>query len=404
MLKKDHSLKGARRPRTRDRLSPGADALRDDFAAGPEFQPNPTGGCRIVPVGKRRDGGTRYWCLSHRGDATAKYGLPAATCRYADVPPITREDTLYLDIRTYPGGIALWGAVPPVYDTTRQQIDRGIHVHARRKVNGSKDIDSTYRSVRILGVSGVSKEGLAVLELDAIYHMVTSVFGYSMKGIDCSYCGYSHLDKDWFSVHPHRRHLCSGCGKTFRDTETAIGNPTARLRAAFGASFRPTRAARRGLDIRQGDYPGGLQIWGSNPAIVWNARQREEEGIHVHAFERDGTVPVLDDTYSRVTIDGIEIDALMVRTLMAQSALPHISTRVVSLTCPDCGAAKFDPGRLAFSPSVTHRCSRCRVTFCSRGRLRKVIGNPLVAVLEQLASLAPRPPQRHNIDLLPETI
>src|SRR5687768_1337518 len=26
--------------------------------------------CNIVSVGKRRDGGTRYWCLAHRADAT----------------------------------------------------------------------------------------------------------------------------------------------------------------------------------------------------------------------------------------------------------------------------------------------------------------------------------------------
>ena len=35
--------------------------------------------CDIVSVGKRRDGGTRYWCLRHKADATAKYGRPADT-------------------------------------------------------------------------------------------------------------------------------------------------------------------------------------------------------------------------------------------------------------------------------------------------------------------------------------
>src|SRR2546428_5894229 len=87
-------------------------------------------GCRIVPVGKRRDGGTRYWCLTHKADATAKYGRPARVCRYSNVAPITSAETLVLDISEYGGGVALWGAVPPVYDTTRQPLDRGIHVHA----------------------------------------------------------------------------------------------------------------------------------------------------------------------------------------------------------------------------------------------------------------------------------
>ena len=97
--------------------------------------------CDIVSVGKRRDGGTRYWCLRHKADATAKYGRPASQCRTAHIPPIGAADTLALDIDKYEGGIALWGAVPPVYDTTTQPIDRGVHVHARTMVGGVKEMD-----------------------------------------------------------------------------------------------------------------------------------------------------------------------------------------------------------------------------------------------------------------------
>ena len=109
--------------------------------------------CRIVSVGKRRDGGTRYWCVNHKADATAKYGHPDVKCRYADVPPIADEDRLNLDTSKYPSGIAIWGAVPPVYDTTSLPPDRGVHVHARSKKGGAKVIDSTYRSVS-LSVNG----------------------------------------------------------------------------------------------------------------------------------------------------------------------------------------------------------------------------------------------------------
>src|SRR3984893_15227399 len=105
--------------------------------------------CNIVSVGKRRDGGTRYWCLRHKADATAKYGRPATQCRTAHIPPISAEDTQALDIDKYEGGIALWGAVPPVYDTTTQPIDRGVHVHARTTAGGAKEMDRTFRAVRI---------------------------------------------------------------------------------------------------------------------------------------------------------------------------------------------------------------------------------------------------------------
>jgi hypothetical protein len=135
---------------------------------GTTSKPIPEGeGCHIVDVGKRRDGGTRYWCLRHRADATAKYGKPSTACRTAHVPPIAEKDILTLDFATYPGGVALWGAVPPVYDTTRLPLDRGIHVHSRVTVDSEKELDNTFRAVRIVG-KDLPDGGLMVDELDAI--------------------------------------------------------------------------------------------------------------------------------------------------------------------------------------------------------------------------------------------
>jgi transposase-like protein len=361
--------------------------------------------CQIVSVGKRRDGGTRYWCLRHRADATAKYGRRAQKCRYADQPPLRPGDVLELDPQEYPGGIALWGAVPPVYDTTRQPLDRGIHVHARRNAGVKKDIDWTYRGVRLVGNSdGTLTTPLAISELDAIYYMVSSVFGYETKFIECTHCRYPHLDKDWFSVHAHRRHLCAGCGKTFPDTETAIGNPIAAVQAAFGHRTR-VKPSRKKLVLKQRDFLGGIQIWGSNPAIVWTGLKHEEEGIHVHAFEHDGDQsPAPDETFCEVVIDGIRLDPQIIRTLMAQNTLPHIAGRVTGVTCPKCGAPHFSRGEAAFTPMVEHTCTRCHQTFAIAGRLRKVIGNPCVDTLSKLAAHAVRTPQVHTLGLLPETL
>ena len=361
--------------------------------------------CQIVSVGKRRDGGTRYWCLQHRADATAKYGRRAKQCRYSDQPPMRPQDVLQLDPEEFPGGIALWGAVPPIYDTTRQPLDRGIHVHARRVPGGNKDIDCTYRGVRVMGSpNGRLSATLAVSELDAIYYMVSSVFGYETRYIKCTHCGYPHLDKDWFSVHAHRRHLCAGCGKTFPDTETAIGNPIAAIRGAFGHQTR-ARPSRKKLRLRQADFLGGIQIWGSNPAIVWTGSKHEEEGIHVHAFKCEGDkTPEPDETFSEVLIDGVRLDPLMVRTLMAQSTLPHISGRVTVLTCPKCRQSHFSSGEAACTPAVQHKCVHCHHTFSSSGRIRKVIGNPCIETLSALAAHAVRAPQVHSLGLLPETL
>jgi hypothetical protein len=95
--------------------------------------------CEIVSVGKRRNGSARFWCLRHRADATEKYGRPAKTCRNAGQRPIDPKDILMLDLDAYAGGIALWGASPPIYDTTVLPLERGIHVHAPRGRRGERD-------------------------------------------------------------------------------------------------------------------------------------------------------------------------------------------------------------------------------------------------------------------------
>ena len=385
-------------------MSPGRKTVRPQARLFVAEEPSHgVGICKIGEVGRRRDGGTRYWCLLHKADATAKYGKPAKECRYAHVAPLAPGDTFRLNLDTYQGGVALWGAVPPVYDTSSQVPDRGVHVHARRSASDEKEIDRTYRAVRITG-GPLAASDFVVNELDAIYYMVSSIFGYEMRNITCTYCGEAHLDRDWFSLHPHRRHLCAGCGKTFRDNLTSIGNPIAGVRDTCGVRQTKVKRSRRKFVHRQEEFPGGIQIWGSNPAFLWTGTRSEEEGIHIHAFTSDETKPEVDDTFGTVIIDDVELDATMVRTFMAQGALPHIAGRVTSINCPFCKRSQFNTGDDAFTPVVERSCDHCNRAFTARGRLRKTIANPLPAILERLGRTAPRAPRKHSMDLIPETL
>lgn len=357
--------------------------------------------CDIVEVGKRRDGGSRYWCLRHGANATAKYGVAAPTCVAADDAPISDSETLRLIPSDYAGGVALWGAVPPVYDTTSFPLDRGVHVHARNAIGAQKVVDTTYRRVMLpLQASLLTDAWTTVDEIDAINFMVSSVFDIETITVVCPRCGTSHLDRDWFAVHPHRRHLCHGCGRHFSDSVIGVGNPVALIRGAFSLGPRVSSRATERLSIRQADFPGGLQIWGSNPAIVWTSTIEEKIGIHVHAYDAQAR-PIFDGTFDSVTIDGVELEADQVRTYMAQLAMPHIADRVTSASCI-CGASQFDTGKDAYTPSGT--CRGCGEKRRSSSRYQNIIANPIVDQISHLEKLASRSARRDRLNLRAEAI
>lgn len=158
------------------------------------------------------------------------------------------------------------------------------------------------------------------------------------------------------------------------------------------------------MSIFQIDFGGGIQIWGTNPALIWTSDLHEEEGIPLHAYTKDDAAPVIDETYSQVTIDGIALDPLMVRVFMAQSAMPSLTSRVVTADCPRCSRPHFATGHWAFTPLLLQKCQYCGKEFSFRGKLRKVVCNPLFGMVSELAKLAPRGPQEHDLGLLPETL
>jgi hypothetical protein len=354
--------------------------------------------CEIVSVGKRRNGSARYWCLRHRADATEKYGRPAKACRNAGQRPIDPKDILTLDLDEYAGGIALWGASPPIYDTTILPLERGIHVHARPEADAAKEIDFSYAAVKIVG-SIVPESGILISEADAVHFMTSSVFGVKMSHIVCAHCCHPHLDADWFSTHAHSRHLCSACGRYFKDLQSSVGNPICGVREACGAKAPQLKNAPEKLVIQQSDYPGGIQIWGSSPALLWTSPTAESKGIHVHAFKTIEGLPAIDETFLAVVIDGVKLDPQQVRVLMAQRTLLSLRNRVAAIDCPECAAPVFESGLLAFTPQMTHTCPKCYARFTAKGRLRKTIGNPLPGVLPLLAKSAPRAPQHHELTL-----
>jgi len=345
--------------------------------------------CVIEEVGKARNGKPRYWCRTHKASATGRFGIRLKECEaaYRDVE---LGDALHLDETQYPGGIALWGAVPAVYDTTGLPPELGIHVHAREQTGAEKEIDATFPAVIVRDKRDLFSDRHIVITAEtAVNYYLSRFTGQTVKHLFCTYCGELHLDAGYFAVHAHRRHLCHGCGRYFQDEDRGVSNPIDYVRELRGDtdSKRSLISAGRCLDVRQADYPGGIQIWAS---IIWTSEKPEEEGIHVHLYGSPRSEPVIDETFSTVRIDGFDLNQRMVQCLMAQNAIPYLKGKIVSLNCPKWGQPHFDDGRLALQPHKEHDCEHCGEKFLTPGSRRLIVSNPLVATLETLRSCAPR--------------
>ena len=286
----------------------------------------------------------------------------------------------------------------PVYDTTVLPLERGIHVHARPEADAAKEIDDSFAAVRIVG-SSVPEGGILISEADAVHFMTSSVFGVEMSHIlmralrpPASRCRLVQ--------HPCPQPPPVQRVRAILQRSARLGREP-HLRSAGGLRREGSAAQECAGKARHQAIrlSGGIQIWGSSPALLWTSPTAESKGIHVHAFKTKTGPPAIDETYSAVVIDGVKLDPQQVRVLMAQRTLLSLRNRVAAIHCPDCAAPVFEDGLLAFTPQVTHTCAKCGARFTAKGRLRKTIGNPLLGILPLLAKSAPRATQHHELTL-----
>lgn len=341
--------------------------------------------CRIEQVGKQRNGRPRHWCSVHKASATGRHGIRLDQCELA-YRSIEHRNVFDLEIQDWPAGVALWGAVEPVFDTTSLPPDVGVHVHARLVPGPNKDIDQTFDAVRIKNRRNLFDDDEIIITSEtAVNYYLSKFMEREIKHLYCIRCGEPHLDAGYFAITPHRSHLCHGCGHIFRDTAKFVSNPIALLqeRTDISRAHHETVLAIEKLDIQQSDFPGGIQIWASNPAFLWTSDRKEEKGLHVHAFAADGS-ELRNDTYSEVILDGIRLNEEHIRYFMAQSVVPYLKGRIKSLHCPKCNTSHFATGDDAFKQRSSHNCANCGNRFRTPGKSKMVVTNPFVEVREQL--------------------
>lgn len=194
------------------------------------------------------------------------------------------------------------------------------------------------------------------------------------------------------------------CQRSFQSESAVIANPVSSLQEQFGGQCETPVEASQSLELRQSDFLGGIQIWGSNPAFFRTFDRPEQHGIHVHAFENECAQPKIDDTFSRVVIDGEILEADVVRLLMLQRVFPPTRGRIISSNCPNCGAQNVSREVSAFTPKVKHVCETCGTGFVPRGLGQEVVSNPVVRALERIKGHCVRVPQDHEFDFSWESL
>lgn len=325
------------------------------------------GPCVIVAEVKKRNGKPNWWCRTHSHAASAPDGAPLEACPGAWFDPEPDDQRLIIDLST--GETALWGAIPPAITVGDPPLDAGrVHVHHRPASGADKDIDSSFNIVIVTnGDAAVVVEGMA-----AVAFSISELTGQHVVALTCGNCGEVHIDEQKFATNPHRKHLCNHCGRNFIDTNGgSISNPLANIYELLGLN-RPAAPvpATQEIDLVSERY-SAIAVWPSNPAIMSTMTRPEESGIHVHAWDLDGT-KVVDETFGRVTLDGEEIDPDALRWLGVQHALAH-GAPVVAQACAGCGRALLSPTSGWIEPRTTHDCP-CGASTRTR---RKVFLNPL---------------------------
>jgi hypothetical protein len=114
----------------------------------------------------------------------------------------------------------------------------------------------------------------------------------------------------------------------FSDAAPSISSPLMLLKELCGDVLQTRTVVDpvdRRIPVRQARFRGGVQLWGSNPAIIWTSPKFEEGGIHFHGFTQRTFLATVDETFGRLDIDGEHVDPLALRYLMAQRPCPTSS-------------------------------------------------------------------------------
>jgi hypothetical protein len=287
--------------------------------------------CDFVHAGKFRHGADRLWCRTHQTHWGTKADLEsydqigemrcanhAQRMNYVVSPLTINTDDL--------AEVGIWCSMPAALSTVEiTPRPPKIHVHVRKKAEDRKLIDKDFDAISALysanlGMFGNQEITRVNITPPAAFEFVCAIeAGREMGCINCSTCGYPHLDLGDFAKKPHRKHFCGNCGRDSTwSKKPIVSTPLKPLHDNFAKNLTYETPSRL---LNLDEYKGcSYTVWASTPAIVWTAERPQEFGIHVHVH--DGTTRVVDDTFGEVILKGAAlkrsglIEAMIARSII----------------------------------------------------------------------------------------
>ncbi|WP_213941402.1 hypothetical protein [Pseudomonas sp. dw_612] len=271
--------------------------------------------CSIINAGKFRNGAHRWWCTTHQ----THWGNMADQKLYAESQVMrcaNHDQGMNYVVNPYSidvdgnAEVGVWCSMPAAISTENiESRAPKIHVHVREVEGGRKLVDRDFLAVsmRYSPEAGLFRnEEITHVQItppaafDFVYCLENNI---TMGCVNCSHCGYPHLDLAEFARVPHRKHFCGNCGRDSTWSKEAIAStPLKPLYEKYAHTLTYVTPGVE-LDLDLDMYKDcTYTIWASTPAVLWTAKRPQEFGIHVHVHQ--GRNRIIDDTFGTVKLNG----------------------------------------------------------------------------------------------------
>ena len=290
--------------------------------------------CDFAHAGKFRHGADRLWCRTHQTHRGTKADLKSfdqfgeMRCANHTQPMNYVVSPFTVNINQH-AEVGIWCSMPAALSTVAiKPRAPKIHVHVREKAGESKTVDMDFTAIstiysanlvplhsdfgrlnktgtkqrmpvqqapmdrfdstqgsisksqnhcaEVLGLFGSTQITQVNITPPSAFDFLRAVeLCREMSCINCSTCGYPHLDLGDFADKPHRKHFCGNCGRDSTwSKEPIVSTPLKPLHDEFAKNTKYEQPSRTiNLDEHTGcDHT----VWASTPAIVWTAERPQE--------------------------------------------------------------------------------------------------------------------------------